>query len=70
MGRDVIPFEPRDWDGSKFRNTDAVRKFGILRDNRIKRGLIVIDQVHFIDSQNDVFNTEQMTQITVATRLR
>ena len=70
MRRDVISFEPRDWDGGKFRNTDAVCKFGILRNNRIKCGLIIIDQIHFIDGQNDVFNAEQVTQITMATRLR
>jgi hypothetical protein len=54
MGRDIIPFEPRDWDGGKFRDPDAVCKFGILRNNASNVGLIIIDQVHFIDGQNDV----------------
>ena len=70
LGRDIIAFEPRDWDCGKCRDPNAVCKFGILGNNRIKPRLILIDQVHLIDGQNDILNTEQVTQITMATRLR
>ena len=43
MCYDVITFEPRYWDCSKFRNTNTVCKFCILLNNGIKRGMIIIN---------------------------
>ena len=57
---DIIPLEPGDGQGGEVLDADFRGKGGIIGHNRVILGLIIIDQVHFVDGQHDVFDADEV----------
>ena len=62
----VIAFQSRQGNRSNRSNIQSLRQHLILLENIFKNGLVVIDQIHFIHCQHNVFDAQQTDDITVS----
>ena len=69
QGGDIVTHKATDRQGNKLCDADLTGKGLEFGDNRVKAGLTIVNQIHLINGQDDIFDTQQMAQIGVSARL-
>ena len=64
-GGDVVAGKAGHGNGREILNSDAVGEFPVIGHDRFELFLIVVDQVHLVDGQDEVLDAELVTQEAV-----
>ncbi len=66
----VVAGQRRQWNRANVFQAQLVCEFLVSADDAVIHGLVVVDQVHLVDRNDHVFDTQQMSDGRMALGLR